>query len=378
MIPRNYWRQRIDEAWSKVPITWLAGVRRVGKTTLALSIEDALYFNCDLPSVIDRVNDPELFLRSLQNQKIVLDEVHQLADPSRVLKIAADAFPPLRILATGSSTLAASSKFKDTLTGRKRVIHMLPVLVEELSAFGTEDMRKRLLFGGLPEALLADRRDPTFYSEWLDSYYSRDVQELFRVEKRTGFLKLLQLLLRQSGSLIETTALAKHSGLSRPTVMNYIDVLQVTQVVTLLNPYSAGGRREIIAQKKAYGFDTGFIAFARGWEDLRTEDCGTLWEHVVLETLLSIVDKAKLHFWRDQQQREIDFVIPSGRNNCAAIECKWSAESFETRGLKAFRENYPNGRNFLVTPQAPEPYERTFDGLKVTVTSAAHLRQMLA
>lgn len=378
MIPRAYWLERIEHAWSKVPIAWLAGVRRVGKTTLARSVNDALYFNCDLPSVTDRLNEPELFMRSLPKHRIILDEVHQLADPSRVLKIAADEFPHLRILATGSSTLAASTKFKDTLTGRKRVIHMLPVLIEELPAFGTKDLRKRLLFGGLPEMLLAGEREPAFYSEWMDSYYARDVQELFRVEKRTGFLKLLQLLLRQSGSLIEVSSLAKHSGLSRPTVMNYVEVLQVTQVVKLLSPYSAGGRHEIIAQKKAYGFDTGLIAFVRGWDDLRTEDCGALWEHVVLETLLSAVDEAKVHFWRNQQQREIDFVIPSGRDNCDAIECKWNVELFDIKGMKAFRDNYPHGRNFLVTPQAHEPYQRTFDEFRVTVAHASHLRRLLA
>jgi len=377
MIPRNYWAERIEATWSKVPIAWLAGVRRVGKTTLALNLKDAVYLNCDLPSVVDRLNDPESFFRSVKNRRIILDEVHQLADPSKVLKIAADAFPNLRILATGSSTLAASSKFRDSLTGRKRIIHMLPVLVEELPVFDVRDIRERLLLGGLPQALLGGVRDPEFYSEWMDSYYARDVQELFRVEKRTGFLKLLQLLMRQSGNLIEITSLAKHSGLSRPTVMNYIEVLQVTQALSILSPYSAGGRREIIAQKKAYIFDTGFAAFARGWDDLRTEDCGNLWEHLVLETLQSVVDESKLHFWRDQQHREIDFVVPSKRNSCDAFECKWKANAFETRALKSFRENYPQGRNFLITPEVAEPYNRRFDELEVTIANASHLRQLL-
>lgn len=377
MIPRPYWRERIDQAWSKVPIAWLAGVRRIGKTTLSRTIEDALYFNCDLPAVIERLNEPESFLTSLGKKKIVLDEIHQLADPSLVLKIAADEFPDLKILATGSSTLAASSKFKDSLTGRKRVIHMLPVLVEELPSFGVIDLRKRLLSGGLPEALLSAEPDPGFYSEWLDSYYARDVQELFKVEKRSGFLKLIELLLRASGNLIEVTSLAKHAGLSRPTVMNYMDVLQVTQVITLLRPYSAGGRREIIAQRKVYGFDTGFVAFVRGWDDLRTEDCGILWEHVVLETLLSFVQETRLHFWRDQQHREIDFVIAGKRDSCDAIECKWRAEAFDTKGLKAFRDNYPSGRNFLITPNTSEPYERVFDELNVTMANATHLRHLI-
>jgi predicted AAA+ superfamily ATPase len=149
---------------------------------------------------------------------VILDEVHQLPDPSRVLKIAADEFPGLKVLATGSSTLAATEKFRDSLTGRKRQVHLLPVLSAELPAFGIRSLELRLHRGGLPAALLADEHDPETYAEWLDSFFARDVQELFRVEKRTSFLKLVETLLRQSGGLAEVTSLAAASGLSRPTV----------------------------------------------------------------------------------------------------------------------------------------------------------------
>ena len=59
---------------------------------------------------------------------------------------------------------------------------------------------------GLPAALLAPERLPEIYAEWLDSYFARDVQELFRVEKR-AHPRLLQLLLRQSGGLVDVSAL---------------------------------------------------------------------------------------------------------------------------------------------------------------------------
>src|SRR4030042_3523329 len=115
MIKRPYWLKRIWAAWAKRPIVWRAGVRRVGKTTLARMLPDTVFLNCDLPSDVRRLDDPELFFRAQpKSAVIVLDEVHRLADPSRVLKIAADAFPGLRILATVSSTLAAPRTFQDT------------------------------------------------------------------------------------------------------------------------------------------------------------------------------------------------------------------------------------------------------------------------
>jgi predicted AAA+ superfamily ATPase len=374
MIDRSLWKHRLEAAWKQAAIVWLTGPRRVGKTVLAQSVADTEYFNCDLPSVAERVKDPESFYRSVRKPTVVLDEIHQLPDPSRLLKIGADGFPRLRILATGSSTLAATQKFRDSLTGRKRVVELVPVLHEELDAFGVKDLRERLLRGGLPPALLAAEHTGEFYGEWLDSYFARDVQELFRLEKRAGFLRVLELLLRQSGGLLDITRLAAESGISRPTVTNWLEVYQVTHVVHLARPFSGGGRREIIAQPKAFGFDTGLVCHARGWDHLRAEDCGTLWEHLVLDTLLA-AGVPRIHFWRDKQQREVDFVIPHSREAVDAIECKWQPQAFEARNLAAFRAQYPKGRNLVVSPLSASAYDRVVGGLKVSFVSPADLRQ---
>lgn len=367
LVERPFWAERIRTAWRKAPIAWLSGVRRVGKTTLARSFSDATYLNCDLPSTIDRLADPERYFRSLSTEQLILDEVHQLPDPSRVLKIAADEYPTLKVLATGSSTLAATNKFRDTLAGRKRLVHLVPVLIDELPLFGVRDLQRRLLHGGLPAALLEDR-DLEFYSEWLDSFFARDIQELFKVEKRSNFLALVQLLLRQSGGLMEVASLARATALSRPTVMSYLDILQLTHVVTLVRPYHDGGRQELLHQPKAYGFDTGFVAWSRGWNDLRNEDCGPLWEHLVLERLQATSPTPTIHFWRNKQQREVDFVLPRGRATCDAIECKWQLNHLDGKGLRAFRADHPRGRNFVVVPEVDQPYERKLGELEVTVT----------
>ncbi|MCX6887764.1 MAG: ATP-binding protein [Verrucomicrobia bacterium] len=377
MIERPFWKERLVAAWKQTSIVWLTGPRRVGKTVLARGLPEAEFLNCDLPSTAERLRDPETFYRSLKKPLVVLDEVHQLPDPSRLLKIGADAFPKLKILATGSSTLAATQKFRDSLTGRKRVVTFVPVLYEELPAFGIVDLRDRLLRGGLPPSLLAEEPDPEFYGEWLDSYFARDVQELFRLEKRAAFLRLFELLLRQSGGMLDVTKLARESQISRPTLTNWLEIFQITHVAHLLRPFSAGGRREIIAQPKVFGFDTGLVCHARGWDHLRPEDCGVLWEHLVLDKLIAC-GVPKIHFWRDKQQREVDFVVPRSRDTVDAIECKWQPESFETRGLRAFREQYPKGRNYVVSPLNSPAYERVQDGLKITVASPRELRQAMA
>ena len=158
MIRRPFWEKRIENVWKQTPIVWLAGVRRSGKTTLARSLgaERIHYINCDIPRTKELEDDPLLFFKNCKKPIVVFDEIHQLKDPSRLLKIGADQFPHLKILATGSSTLAASQKFKDTLTGRKRQVHLVPVLWDELEAFHQADLPKRLLHGGLPQTLLSE------------------------------------------------------------------------------------------------------------------------------------------------------------------------------------------------------------------------------
>src|SRR5260221_12167499 len=230
MVIRHYWITRLQQAWERAPIAWLAGVRRVGKTTLVRSLPEAqcLYVNCDSPRAAQSVADPEFFFEQVKQPIVIFDEVHQLPDPTRLLKIGADVFPRLKIVATGSSTLAAARKFRDALTGSKRVVCLQPVLFSESAAFGDFKLEHRLVRGGLPQALLSDRPDPDFYSEWLDSHFARDVQELFGVSKRAGYMALLQVLLRQSGGLLDVTQLATQTGLSRPTVLHYLEVCQTT------------------------------------------------------------------------------------------------------------------------------------------------------
>lgn len=368
---RPFWVKKIKDCWKKRPIVWLSGVRQVGKTTLSKMFDGSVYLNCDLPSVARQIEDPESFYDELDEGTIIIfDEVHRIQDPSLLLKIGADNYPHLKILATGSSTLAAVKKFRDTLTGRKYSIYLPPVLINETKeVFNIKNLNHRLLLGGLPESLLSDKKDPDFFSEWIDSFYARDIQELFEIRNRTGFLKLFQLLLRQSGSMIQYTNLAKLCGLSRPTVKSHIEAMCIANAVFLLTPFHGGGRREITKSPKIYTFDTGFITYAKGWDKIRDDDKGILWEHLVLDTLRSFNHDSILFYWRDKSNREIDFIIKRAENNVDTIECKVNVEHFNPDSIKTFRLLYPKGQNYIVSPHVKTSYTRKFGNVFVKFTS---------
>ena len=374
MNSRPFWLKRIEEAWREAPIAWLCGVRRSGKTTLAGSLgpERTLFLNCDLPTVEDMVRDPQVFFRGCSRPVVVFDEIHQLRDPTRVLKIGADGFPKLRILATGSSTLAASKKFRDTLTGRKRLVHLPPVLWDELPAFEVT-LPQRLLHGGLPPALLATSKKPAFYREWLDSFFARDIQRLFGFRDINRFNALFEYLLRQSGGQFELTKTATALGITRPTVESHVRALEITHAVTVVRPFHGGGQHELVKQPKVYGFDTGFTSFARGWDSLRPEDLGVLWEHLVLEHVQAHFPDLPVRYWRDKSGRELDFVLARGRDEVDVVECKWDPRAFDSTALGVFRNHYPKGRNYLVSPSGAPGYARRYGSHDVRICTPSEL-----
>ena len=314
--------------------------------------------NCDLPVSAQALSDPELFLGGQPpGATIVFDEVHRLPDPSLLLKIAADEYPGLRVLATGSSTLAATRKFRDSLTGRKEAVHLCPVLWEECAEpFGVADFDRRLLHGGLPEALLQEEKQSSSCSEWIDSFYARDILDLFDVRNRRGFLSLFRLLLRWSGGQLDIGRLARLSELSRPTVGTYLEALETAHAVHLLRPFHGGGSREIVARPKCYAFDTGFVTFEKGWDVLRPEDRGILWEHLVLDSLRFRHADDRIFYWRDKAGREVDFVIRRARDRVDLVECKMDPDELDGGAVRAFRAVYPSGDNFLASPVVKAPY----------------------
>jgi predicted AAA+ superfamily ATPase len=367
--PRHYWLALIERSWERKSVLWLSGVRRAGKTFLCKSLPDIQYFDSELPRTRRLMEDPEQFLQTWKGKRLVLDEVHRLPNPSELLKIAADHFPSTQIIATGSSTLGASSKFRDTLTGRKVEIWLTPMNSIDLTDFGRVDLDRRLHRGGLPPFFLAAEYPERDFQEWMDAYWAKDIQELFRLERRHSFARFAELLFSQSGGIFEATRFSKPCEVSRTTISNYLAVLEATFVVHVIRPFSTRRATEIVAAPKVYGFDSGFVCHYKGWETLRPEDKGVLWEHYVLNEIHARLQRPDVQTWRDKQHHEIDFILQKSPRQVEAIECKWSADQFDPGHLKIFRGLHPLGKNFVVASDADESYRKDYGDMQVNFVS---------
>ncbi len=378
MVKRTFWRKKIALAWREKTVIWLSGVRRVGKTVLCRSLPGAQYFDCELPRTRRQMEDPEAFLNDLRGKTIVLDEIHRLQNPSQLLKIAADHYADTKVIATGSSTLGASSKFKDTLSGRKRDIWLTPMISQDSTEFGNDDLPYRFLRGGLPPFFMPKALPENDFQDWMDAYWAKDIQELFRLERRSSFQRFVELILAQSGGIFEATKLARPCEVSRTTISNYLNVLEATHVAHVVRPFSRHRPTEIVAAPKVYGFDTGFVCYHRGWHALRPTDFGHLWEHFVLNEFHATFQSKQINYWRDKRGHEVDFVYVRRGRNPAAVECKWSADNFDPRNLVAFRGHHKDGENYVVCSDVERSFTRKYKQISVRFLSLKGLIKSLS
>ena len=209
---------------------------------------------------------------------------------------------------------------------------------------------------GLPESLLSRRKSPHAFAEWIDSFYARDILELFPVRNRQGFLSLFRLLLRWSAGQVDYSRLSRLTELSRPTVKSYIEALEIAHAVHLLRPFRGGGGGEIVSRPKCYAFDTGFVTFEKGWTRIREDDRGLLWEHLVLDSLRFRHLDENIFYWRDKAGREVDFVVRGQEGRLDTFECKIDPDEVDVRAARAFRSRYPQGRDYVVVPVVKRPY----------------------
>ena len=174
------------------------------------------------------------------------------------------------------------------------------------------------------------------------------------------------------------TRLASLGELSRPTVRSHIDAIATTHALHLIRPYHGGGKREIVARPKCYGFDTGFVCFEKGWTGLRPDDRGVPWEHLVLDTLRGLFRDEALFYWQDKSGREVEFVIRRDRGPVDVLECTINPDHFNPSAVQSFRQVYPQCRNFIVSPAARRHYRIRLRDLAFTVCDTSDLATLTA
>lgn len=337
----------------------LYGPRRVGKTTLLLKLQKnlentPLYLNGEERAVkeIFSSHDSGRIKGYIGKSKtIFLDEAQHITDIGENLKLLSDTFKDLSLIVSGSSSFDLAQKTGEPLTGRKEVVILYPFSQMELvQNFGEAQtinrLEESLIFGSYPEVFsLNPYIDKERYLKNLaESYLYRDALMMEEIRRPEKIFDLLRLLAFQIGQEVSLTELGSCLGLSRNTVIRYLNILEKSFVVKNIRGFSQNLRSEVVKNSRYYFWDNGVRnAVISNFNSIASRnDIGMLWENfLVMERLktqshLEIISNN--YFWRTYERQEIDWV-EEREGKLFGYEFKWQKKDMKVPRL--WKENYP-------------------------------------
>ena len=334
-------KSRIIEDLNK-KMVFLVGPRQVGKTHLAKSIAKELqhteYLNWD------HFSDRAMIKKQSwlpHTDLLILDELHKMPKWKNYLKGLYDTKPThLKILVTGSARLEVFKKAGDSLAGRYFAHHLLPLSPSELNQLHrTVDLKKLMQRGGFPEPYLAeyDMDADRWRAQYIDSLITVDVLDFEKIHDLSAIRTVFELLRSRVGSPISYDSIARDVDISANTVKKYINVLESLYIIFRVTPYSKNIGRSLLKTPKIYFFDTALV----------NGDDGCKFENMTAVNLLKQVyckrdyegKNYKLHYLRDKEKREVDFVLACNEKIENIIEAKLSDGAL-SKNLHYFAKQY--------------------------------------
>lgn len=359
-----------ENIWDKLSahkqMVFIAGPRQAGKTTftriLAEDFKNSLYFNWD---IIDNkrnlIENPsfyeEVHRRDNTIPLIIFDELHKYSNWKNYLKSVYDRDKGnYQFVVSGSGRLNMYQKGGDSLAGRYFIFYLWPFTLAELSGNNltfeqfladpievhaapkeTRTIWNKLTrFSGFPDPYLDGTGE--FYRIWSNTYKKQllreDIRDLASLRNIEDVEILFSLLPSKIGSPLSMASLSRDVHVSFDSVRSWIEIFENFFLVFRIAPWTGKISRAITKEKKLYLFDyAGIDSPAVKFENM-----------VALELFRAVsnwndlgLGNFALHYIRNREKEEVDFLVSNNRNPLILIETKLS-DDYASKSLKKFQK----------------------------------------
>ena len=323
----------------------LIGPRQVGKTTM---LEHLMKGSERRKVTLDDAenrrlaqSDPALFLE-MHPAPVLIDEVQYAPQLFSYIKINVDnGAAPGSYWLTGSQAFQLMELAQESLAGRTAIVHMSALSQSELYGDGTTEplsinpeklnrrkehlsscnsmeMYERIWKGGMPghrSGRYTDR--DVFYSSYIQTYINRDVSDMIPGVDKLLFADFIRAAACRVGQLLNTHDIAQDVGVSDDTAKRWLQVLEKSEVIFYLRPYSNNLLKRTVRTPKMYFFDTGLAAYLTKYASpeilMNGAINGAILENYTVaeirKTWLNSARECLMHYYRDRDTNEIDMVI---------------------------------------------------------------------
>lgn len=352
-IPR--WAAKaVEHALSVRRIVYIAGARQCGKTTLLDQVS--------VPGADRRTLDDDAFRRAAASSPkefvartgpgpMLIDEVQKVPDLFSAIKMQVDRDrTPGQYLITGSTSLAANPNIHESLAGRMKTVRLRSLSEGEFlrlspgfldGAFEGDfekppsgyDKRRIIDFafrGGYPEAAdLPPEERADWHRDYLDTLLARDVRDIQEIRNLPALRRMAVGLAGYSSKFLNKAEFARAYEVSKPTVDTYVAALEALYLFDPVPAWTPRDYDRAVKSPKWFASDTGTMAALLDWsrDDVFFDDdrSGKLMEtfaHHELAAEADLAGRYRIYHYRDEDKREVDFILSDGEGRLLGIEVK--------------------------------------------------------
>lgn len=330
MVKQRYIQALFEEYMEIFPAVGIVGPRQVGKTTLVKSLswgKNKIYLDLEKASDRAKLSDVELFLINHRENTVILDEIQLMPELFAELRSSIDEDRrPGRFILLGSASPDLIRSSADSLAGRIGYIELTPFTLKEIV---TEEMERLWMRGGYPLSFLAstERVSNLWRENFIKTYIERDLGLLGLNTDPKLVERFWIMLAHVQGSLWNGDSFARALGITRPTVTRYLEFLEGSFMVRILQPYHRNAKKRLVKSPKVYIRDTGLLhtlVGVRSYDELINQlMIGASWESFVIDQIISVLGlKYQYYFYRTHQGAECDLLLVRSGKVEWAIEVK--------------------------------------------------------
>lgn len=379
----------LDKHLKRKEMSLITGARQVGKTTLMMILkskldtkgEKTLYLNLDIESDRIHLASQNGLLNKIKLEYgdnkvyVFIDEIQRKENAGLFLKGIADMNLPHKFILSGSGSIELKEKIHESLAGRKRIFILDPVCFYEFVNYKTEYkyekklvefcqiekdrmqdlLNEYLLYGGYP-AIVTEKQSIEKYKimeDIFNSYITKDISFLLKVEKVDDYSHLIRVLASQTGRTLNYSNLSSAARLSFPSLKKYLWYSEKTYITKFISPFFRNYKKELTKSPVVYFSDIGLLNYSNGnFGNIQINNFdGFRFQNFIFNILDQICRNKgwKLNYWRTSDGAEVDFII-NKFNSLIPLEVKFSnlRKPVFTKGLRSFINKYNPQKAYII------------------------------